>query len=172
MAVCKSIKASIADSSLHTLANYNLLPCIDCGFCKNNTALCSLDSKDDCKRLFELCDKAKKIVLVSPIYFYHAPASLKAFIDRSQRFWEQVQDVNVQKKDLYAVYIAARTQGEKLSEGLNLTLKYFAPLISAEFKGSICLYGLENTDDFISSSVYANQARSELETFIQRIMSL
>ncbi len=156
MQVCKSLQESLVGADLHSLNSYNIRPCIDCGFCKNNLNSCSLDlDDDDCAKLFSLCHKATKIVIVSPIYFYHAPAKLKAFIDRTQMFWHVETQKNLKKKELYAIYVAARPKGEKLSLGLDLTLKYFAPMLNYEFKESLCLYGLENPTDFSSPTSHA-----------------
>ncbi len=148
------------------LEDYSINPCIDCGYCKKNKDLkntfCSLDLKnDDTKILFTEFSKARNIYFVSPIYFYHLPSQFKALIDRSQRYWYKLEE-NLDKenseenfvktkKNIFALFIAGRKQGEKLSQGAELTLKYFAPLIGGELKQSLCLYGLENPQDYINS---------------------
>ncbi len=178
MQVAKTLHESIKDSHIVSLADYNIMPCIDCGFCKKNKAKCSLDkidslaTKDDCSMLFDLCFKASRILIVSPIYFYHAPAKFKALIDRSQAFWHNESDSidkNTSKytKEMHAIYIAARTKGEKLSQALDLTLKYFAPMLQCDFISSTCLYGLEKPEDFLSTSLYAQEAREKISKLTQ-----
>ncbi len=162
MQISKTIQKLLPSASVLSLYDYRVNPCIDCGYCTKNIGLCSLDSNDTYSILLEKCLSYKKIIIVTPIYFYHAPAQLKAFIDRSQRFWNQERFVN---RNIYAVYIAARTKGEKLSQGLELSLKYFAPMIQAEFKESICLYGLENQNDFFNSQA----SQEKISEFISEI---
>ncbi len=168
MQIAKTLHGFLANSHIVSLADFDILPCNDCGFCKKNKNKCSLDSKDDCNTLFSLCLKASCIIIVTPLYFYHAPAHLKAFIDRTQRFWNEIETKQCTKQ-LHAIYVAARQRGDKLGQGLDLTLKYFAPLLSCEFKGSTCLYGLENPEDFLSSSEFALIAQEKISTFVHTI---
>ncbi len=162
MQVSKTIQELLPSAPVLSLYDYEIQPCIDCGYCAKNIGLCSLDSSDTYSILLEKCLSYKKTIIVTPIYFYHAPAQLKAFIDRSQRFWNKERKIN---KNLHAIYIAARTKGEKLSQGLELSLKYFAPMIDAELKESICLYGLESQNDFLSSK----DSQEKVSHFISEI---
>ncbi len=157
----------IESSSVHFLSDFSVLPCVDCGYCSKNPSQCLQDKEDKKKSskeisekklvthdFFNLCELAENIIIVSPIYFYHAPAQLKALLDRSQRFW----NVNKERtKKLFSVSVCARQKGEKLSQGLELSYKYFAPLIGANFVNGLTLYGLENKDDFLHSTASQNQ---------------
>ncbi len=155
------LHAQTAMSGVLFLSDYNINHCTDCKYCKTNSA-CVHDVKDDAHFLFEACREADNIILVTPIYFYHAPSQLKAFIDRSQKYW--YTEHNIDKK-FYAVYVCAREKGEKLSLGLDLTLKYFAPLIGAQFEQSLCLFGLEEKDDFHNSQ----NAQEKVSEFMNSI---
>lgn len=148
MHVCESIQEYIPSAQICSLADYSVLPCTDCGYCKEHKGKCRLDKQDDMAKLLDLCLSAKNIVIVTPIYFYHAPSQLKAFIDRTQRFW-YTERTKVRDRKLYAVYVAARRKGKKLTEGLDLSLTYFAPHIQAYFQSSICLYGLDKANDYL-----------------------
>ena len=162
------------------LENQTLFPCLDCSYCKIHKKQCVQDKRDDLSSFYEACFQAKKIIIITPVYFYHLPSNLKAFIDRSQRFWYPLPDRNLdknleknlekknEKSKLYTIYIAGRNKGEKLSIGMDLTMEYFAPLINSEFISSLCLYGLEDKDDFLNTEYeFSKKARNILTTFVE-----
>ncbi len=148
--IAKNMHTLIDSSSVLFLSDFFIKPCIDCKFCSSLPAQCAFDSEDNAKELFNYFLGVDTIIFVSPIHFYHLPSQLKAFIDRSQKFWLCENEI---KKKFFAVYACARNKGDKLSQGADLTLKYFAPLIQADFIKSLCLYGLEESDDFINSDI-------------------
>ncbi len=134
-----------------------------------NSGQCQLDimdNKDNAKELFTHLLQAENVFIVSPIYFYHMPSQLKAFIDRGQRFWANAHDKqNINPKKVYAIYSCARDKGEKLPQGIDLTLKYFAPLIKANFEKSLCLYGLDKSDDYLNSQ----KSQEKVQEFLDSI---
>ena len=62
------------------LAELNIKPCLDCGSCRN-TLQCPIN--DDFNKLLQIFQKAKVIVLGSPVYFGSVTAQLKALMDRT-----------------------------------------------------------------------------------------
>ncbi|MFA5880320.1 MAG: flavodoxin family protein [Candidatus Margulisiibacteriota bacterium] len=67
-------------SNLINLADLNINPCKDCGFCRKSPN-CAID--DDFSQLIELFLKAKVIIFGSPVYFGSVTAQLKALMDRT-----------------------------------------------------------------------------------------
>ncbi len=84
-------------------------------------------------------------------------------LDRSQRYWHKGNNALSSERRIHAIFVAAREQGIKLTEGSLLTLKYFAPLIEAKIQSSLCLYGLDEKEDFVNSS----QSQEKLSQYIQ-----
>ncbi len=164
--ITKHLHTSLNKARVLFLSDYAILPCIDCNACKNNDKehnFCIQDTKEqnNAKELYTAISEAQTIIFISPIYFYHAPSQLKAFIDRAQRYWF-LQKEEEKNKNIYAIYAAGRKKGEKIPDGIDLSLKYFAPLIQATFIKSLCLYGLENKNDFKNSA----NAQEKLDIFI------
>ena len=128
------------------LRDYYLRPCTGCGTCAK-TGQCMLSRKDDATHLHQKLANAPWAAFASPIYFYHLPAHFKAFIDRSQPFWEQrtAQEQAGQPeppaRPAYALLVGARCKGEQLFTGSLLTLKYFLWNFHMQVTGSRQFYG-------------------------------
>lgn len=63
--------------------------CLGCNACYRNDGVCV--QKDDMEEIREKMLHADAIVLASPIYFYSMTAQLKAVIDRSYAFYQQLK---------------------------------------------------------------------------------
>ena len=59
-------------------------PCTGCGFCKGQER-CAFPDLDALDRAFRQCDL---LVVASPVYNISFPAPLKAWLDRTQRYFE------------------------------------------------------------------------------------
>ncbi len=170
--ITEQLHTSFDKARVLFLSDFPIMPCIDCKGCKKNTReqdFCALDSHEDrAKELFTAFQEADTIFIVSPIYFYHAPSQLKAFIDRSQRYWFQSQEKPIEiTKKIHTIAIASRKSGEKLPQGLQLSIKYFAPLVQAELASSLCLYELEEENDYSNSP----NAQRQVMDFIKEIQN-
>lgn len=66
------------------LRDMALKPCIACGGC-DKTGVCVFN--DDIWGIYKEIEKAKAVILSSPIYFGSMTAIMKTFIDRAQAFW-------------------------------------------------------------------------------------
>ena len=95
---------------------------------------CIFQDQDQAEELFELLREAPAVFFASPIYFYHLPSRLKAWIDRGQRFWAMRQDQDPAAppaahhpapRQAHVALFAGRPRGEKLFEGALVTLKFF-----------------------------------------------
>jgi multimeric flavodoxin WrbA len=108
--------------------------------------------KDDMREeIFSLIREADVLVMATPIFFFNAPAQLKALIDRCQTFWALKYRFDL--KDPKAGYRAgfllatAASKGKRLFEGLELTAKYFFDAIDAKFTGSLTYPNIEHIGD-------------------------
>lgn len=67
-------------------------PCVGCGGC-GSCGGCALTGacviQDGMSEIYPRIDAADAIVVASPVYFATVPASLKAFYDRCQPYWER-----------------------------------------------------------------------------------
>lgn len=141
------------------LRDYRVSPCVSCGSCTHQPGRCPLQDTDDGARLFALIQEASKLVLVSPVYFYHLPAQLKALIDRSQLWWlsrEAGRGMPRMSRTAYPILVGARPSGKRLFEGSLLTLRYWLDLFGYELAEPLTLYGLDGPTDLA-----ANPARRD-----------
>ncbi|MDE5681985.1 MAG: NAD(P)H-dependent oxidoreductase [Mailhella sp.] len=101
--------------------------CIGCGFCDNKKGLCkfSLQEQDTVDKFYQELFQAEKAVFIAPIYFYHVPATFKAFLDRSQAWFALAQEQKpAQNLCADLILLGAREKGDRLFEGAKLSIRY------------------------------------------------
>ena len=113
---------------------------------------CPLARKDDSAALLALLAETPELCLVSPVYFYHLPAQLKALIDRTQPFWRFAEAglnpyAGLARRRCSVILAGARPGGERLFEGSLLTLRYAFRGLHADIAAPLTLYGLDGPDD-------------------------
>lgn len=111
--------------------DYNILPCDSCDKCLSG-APCPI--ADDMGVIYDALEKSGAIIISTPIYFYGVPAKAKAMIDRCQTFWAR-KYLHASPLPLgrhAAVIAVGGSAGEKVAEGVRLTLKYFLDALSIE----------------------------------------
>lgn len=115
------------------LRKHSVLPCLACGKCGDpdtGAHPCVLRAKDDAEALFAPMLTAPTVIFASPIYFYHLPSAFKTWMDRAQSHWvaRAANEGHCPGKErlYHNVLVAARPRGQKLFEGAELSLKYFA----------------------------------------------
>ena len=109
---------------------------------------CPLAAEDHGAPLLNFLAEAPSLCLVSPIYFYHLPALLKALLDRTQPFWH-LRDMGIdlfrfRDRICHIILFGARPQGKRLFEGGLLTLKYALANLRISLAEPLLLYGLDN----------------------------
>jgi hypothetical protein len=123
---------------------------------------CPLGRKDDSAALLRLTAQCAALCLISPIYFYHLPARLKALLDRTQAFWELRQ---ARGRDLFpprpcfVILLGARPQGAKLFAGSLLTLRYALDSLNLRLEDPLLLYGLDQPGDLAEREDLCDQVR-------------
>lgn len=128
----------------------NLLACRGCGYCERK-GQCIIDNDDMAGRVYPLLHWADIVIMATPIYFYNAPAQLKALIDRTQSLWARIyrkklHDPKHRFRRGFLLSLGA-TKGANLFEGMELTAKYFYDAIGASYEGSLTYRRIEDPGD-------------------------
>ena len=126
------------------LNGLNLRPCQGCGGCEK-TGICVV--KDDMGPIFEAVDRADRILLVSPVYFYGLSAQCKIFADRMQALWARKYLLKErfrhgEGRKGYLVSTAA-TKGPKIFDCSVLTTKYIYDAIDVDYGGEFVVRGVD-----------------------------
>jgi arsenate reductase len=127
----------------------NIIPCKEYSVCENK-GFCPIDD-DMNAEIYPLLRQADMIVVGTPIFFYSAPAQLKALIDRSQALWARryklkLNDPNQKWRRGFLLSLGA-TKGKNLFNGLHLTIKYFFDAVGTSLEGSLTYRQIENPGD-------------------------
>ena len=129
------------------VADLKIAPCMGCGGC-DRTGHCVVE--DEMTGLYEKIVSARRLILVSPVYFYALTAQLKAPIDRGQALWSRKQ-LQVKKglwqddpdRKGFLVSVAA-TRGGRVFEGSVLTAKYFFDATGFAYGGELLVRGIDS----------------------------
>ncbi len=106
--------------------------------------------KDEMDSVYQKLLEAEKIVIASPIFFYGFPAHFKALIDRCQVLWVRKHLLGIEPanspKRAFALLLGA-TKGERLFDGVLLTLRYFLEPLNAGLSGTLLYRKVEKKGD-------------------------
>ncbi|MDR1578039.1 MAG: flavodoxin family protein [Deltaproteobacteria bacterium] len=122
----KGALAAGANMEILSVAGLNIEGCRSCGVCYQSGE-CVID--DDMAIFKSALEKASRIVVGAPVYFYGVPALGKAMIDRVQVFWSRIYKLGqkrtfpVEPKGL--ILSVGATKGLDLFTPIKLTMKYF-----------------------------------------------
>jgi len=150
----------------------NIMPCIECSVCEKE-GFCPLDD-DMSSDIYTLLRQADVIVVATPIFFYSAPAQLKALIDRSQALWARryklkLNDPGQKCRRGFLLAIGA-TRGKNLFEGLTLTIKYFLDAVGARLDGSLTYRSIEKPGDMKKHPFVLNDVKEEAKKLISPLL--
>lgn len=82
--VLRGIESAGLETGLIRLPEFNISPCLGCGYCKLHMR-CAV--QDGMSGIYPELETAGGIVLASPIYFMGLNAQTKSMIDRCQGYW-------------------------------------------------------------------------------------
>jgi len=120
-------------------------PCLEIYACRKD-GKCAI--KDDMQQLYEKLLEADHIVFASPIFFYGLTSQAKAIVDRCQALWVRKYVLGIGKEDRRVrkgVFISVgATRGERLFDGVVLTVKYFFDAIGVKYAGDVLIRGIDN----------------------------
>jgi len=119
-------------------------PCLEIYACRKD-GKCAI--KDDMQQLYEKLLEADHIVFASPIFFYGLTSQAKAIVDRCQALWIRKYVLGIGKEDRRirrGVFISVgATRGERLFDGVVLTVKYFFDAIGVKYAGDLLIRGID-----------------------------
>ena len=127
------------------LNNLHITPCQACGGC-NTTGTCII--KDDMGDLYDKTDKADRLFLVSPIYFYALTAQIKGYMDRCQARWARkyLLGQEFRKDEPRTGYLlsCAATAGAKLFDGPILSVQCLFDSLEIQYGEPLLINSLES----------------------------
>jgi multimeric flavodoxin WrbA len=128
--VAEVLRGEGCDAALFRVHDLRLTPCSSCRVCER-TGECPID--DDMRLLNPHVESDDLIVVAAPVFFYHLPGYAKIVVDRCQPFWARTRllgGLPARPKRLQTVLIGG-SRGERLFDGIRLTLRYWADAINA-----------------------------------------
>lgn len=135
-----------AEVSLLRAAALSIPGCRGCGACEQ-TGECALP--DAMQEVYPRLDRADRIILAAPVYFYGFPSQGKALIDRAQARWSRrmLEKSPEQRKRYdrgkgYLIAVGA-TRGKRLFEGMRLTARFFFDALDMAYDGELLLDGID-----------------------------
>lgn len=133
---------TVAYIRLNSLA---IRPCQGCGGC-DKTGVCVI--KDEMVDVYEQVDRADRLLIVSPIYFYSLSAQTKIFIDRMQARWSRRYNLKQRFRENEGrrgyLLATAATKGKKLFECGELMIRYLLDAIDMECGESLLVRGVDD----------------------------
>jgi len=126
------------------VSELKIQPCLEIYACRKD-GKCAI--KDDMQQLYEKLLKADHIAFASPIFFYGLTSQAKAIVDRCQALWVRKYVLGLGKEDRRirrGVFISVgATQGERLFDGVVLTVRYFFDAIGVKYAGDLLIRGID-----------------------------
>ena len=164
--LCEGIVEGAGDANLsvRTWWSYDLrVPACD------GDEACGVDGhcilRDAMTPLYDPLERAAGIVILSPIFFYGLPSSLKALIDRCQAFWHRTARLGIPILPGYArpgaLLAIGGAGGAKNFLGAELTARYFFDALQVRDFATHTFRGLDAPDDIL--------AQPELEAAVRAI---
>jgi len=144
------------------LRDLNISPCLEIYGCKKD-GRCVIN--DDFQGLYDQCLAADAMILSSPIFFYTVSAHTKIMMDRFQSLWvkkywiDQVKFGQWTPKRKGLFISVGATHGQKLFEGVLLTVRYFMDVLDMELSRSLLYRGLDLKGDVQEHPEYLQEAR-------------
>ena len=147
----KEIEKYGVETNVVDICRKDIRFCIGCGYCEKH-GVCVTKDDDMALEMYRLVRDAEIVVAATPIYFYHASAQMKGFIDRCQALWSRkyrfrLSDPGHKVRKGFLLSQAA-TKGANLFEGLEVTMRYFFDALNATYAGGLTYRSIERPDDY------------------------
>lgn len=168
----KGMKEARATVQEFFLRDMQIKPCMEIYGCKE-TGRCVI--QDDSQIIAEALEEADGIALASPVFFYTVSAHTKAFMDRCQSFWvkkywiDRVPFGSRNDKRAGLFISVGATKGQKLFDGVLLTVRYFLDAVDATLWKSLLYRGLDGPDDVLKFPAYLEEAYEAGKAFVEFI---
>jgi multimeric flavodoxin WrbA len=143
------------------LRELSISPCLEIYACRK-TGRCAI--RDDFDPLRDKLLSCDALMVASPIFFYGVSAHTKIFMDRCQEFWSKKYLIDqahfgLRQPVRKALFISVgATRGDKLFDGVLLSMKYFLDTLDMELWKSLLYRGLDGPSDALEHLEYMEEA--------------
>ena len=160
-------------SKIFNVYDMNIEYCNACGFCEK-TGYCRI--KDEMTPMYEIFNKSKGTIVVSPVYFDSVTAKLKTLVDRTQAFYAskyilKKPSIDRSKKRI-GMYIAVGGENpyDTQFKGGQIVMDFFFKSINTKLMYNLYL---NNTDDLESreNTEFRQKLDDNLEQYIEGLIS-
>ena len=160
-------------SKIFNVYDMNIEYCNACGFCEK-TGYCRI--KDEMTPMYEIFNKSKGTIVVSPVYFDSVTAKLKTLVDRTQAFYAskyilKKPSIDRSKKRI-GMYIAVGGANpyDTQFKGGQIVMDFFFKSINTKLMYNLYL---NNTDDLASreNTEFRQKLDDNLEQYIEGLIS-
>lgn len=170
----QNLEANNITSKVFNIYDMNIEYCTACGFCEK-TGYCKF--KDDMTPMYEMFDKAKGVIVISPVHFNCISAKIKTVVDRTQAIYASKYILNNsiidRSKKRIGMYIAvggsSSYEGQYL--GGDVVMDFFFKSINNKL-----LYKLQlnNTDkvSFEENKEFKKTFNENIQEYIKDIKEL
>ena len=161
-------------NKIFNIYDMNIEYCTACGFCEK-TGFCKF--KDDMTPMYEMFDKAKGVIVISPVNFDCITAKLKTLVDRTQAIYAskyilKKPSIDRSKKRI-GMYIAVggSTPYETQFMGGQIVMDFFFKSVNNKLKYNIYL---NNTDklEYEENTSFKETLKENLNKYIIDIKEL
>jgi multimeric flavodoxin WrbA len=173
-AVAGAREAGATVEEIH-LRDLKISPCLEIYQCIK-TGRCAI--KDAFPTVLAQVQKARGIMLASPIFFYTVSAHTKIFMDRCQslwvnKYWREKQRFGGTTKKRRGLFISVgATSGKRLFDGALLTVKYFFDVLDTQMVQTLLYRNLDHKGDVLSHTDYLETARAAGASLARAIRDL
>ena len=142
--------------NLIDVLDLNFSGCKACHGC-STSGVCM--QSDDLTPLYDRFSLSRGIIIASPVYFYGLPGKLKLMVDRFQCIWEKQNIPGNENNRLRpgGLISIAGSKGNKVFDGVILTIKYFFQVQDIELYKPLLIRGWNGEPDDLPDD-YLNAA--------------
>lgn len=171
--ISSKLKERNISSKIFNIYDMNIEYCNACGFCEK-TGYCRI--KDEMTPMYEIFNKSKGTIVVSPVYFDSVTAKLKTLVDRTQAFYAskyilKKPSIDRSKKRI-GMYIAVGGANpyDTQFKGGQIVMDFFFKSINTKLMYNLYL---NNTDDLASreNTEFRQKLDYNLEQYIEGLIS-
>jgi multimeric flavodoxin WrbA len=170
--VVRGARESGAEVEEIHLRKLDISPCLEIYACRD-TGRCVI--QDDFQPLYEKLLACDALMLSSPVFFYTVSAHTKIFMDRCQSLWAkkyllEKSPFGIRQPARKALFLSAgATGGQKLFDGILLSVKYFLDTLDMELWKSLLYRRLDGPRDVSDHPDFIEEAYGAGREFAQKI---
>lgn len=170
--ISSKLKERNINYKMFNIYDMNIEYCNACGFCEK-TGYCRI--KDEMTPMYEIFNKSKGTIVVSPVYFDSVTAKLKTLVDRTQAFYAskyilKKPSIDRSKKRI-GMYIAVGGSNsyDTQFKGGQIVMDFFFKSINTKLMYNLYL---NNTDDLTSREniEFRQRLDDNLEQYIEGLI--